>query len=530
MKSVQQAPGLYYEAVTPPAEPSPLRSDIAGFVGRTRRGPVGKPVRVTGWHEYLIRFGGLTAKADTPFALKGYFENGGDVAHVVRLMGSSPEPGKIATAAWNLTKPAINRPAWPGWNPRQGNFTAGAFRVVASSPGAWANGLRVKAQYRRRGASGKPEVDLTVRAADEPVEHLIGLEPEKIIDQVAVRSELIRIEPVGPAITGTAVGDGPHLLYWNDIVLGSAEDFTPSGADYVAGLDRLADEAEVALVAMPDLIRDVAADDAIAIQQQAVAQAELLHDRLVLVDLPVSELASTEVSDWAGKFRKKIDVNLRAAVAYYPWLSVQDPFGGINHPLRALPPSGHVAGLISRYDRERGAHYTPANATLDGAIDVTAGYALSERAALNELGVNVLPCVPGRGIQVWGGRTLHKDPHGDDNRFLYIAHRRLIHRLIRGIRRVAEPLVFENNDAVLWLLLTRAVTTILSEAYTAGGLKGARPEQSFRVRCDATTNPAEERDLGRVLCEIDLAPAVPMEFITLRVALSASGTLDVFEK
>ena len=61
-------------------------------------------------------------------------------------------------------------------------------------------------------------------------------------------------------------------------------------------------------------------------------------------------------------------------------------------------------------------------------------------------------------------------------------------------------------------------------------LKGARPEQAFRVRCDATTNLEEERDLGRVLCEIDLAPAVPMEFITLRVALSASGTLDVFEK
>jgi phage tail sheath protein FI len=528
MTSVQQAPGLYYEAIAPPAEPSPLRSDIAGFRGRTRRGPVGRPVRVTGWREYLILFGGLTANADTPFALRGYFENGGDVAHVVRLSGSSP---KVATAAWDLSRRAINKPAWPGWDPRQGNFTVGAFRIVASSPGAWANGLRVKAQYRRRGASGNPDVDLTVRAADEPVEHLIGLEPEKIAEQVAVRSALIRIERDGPTITGTAAGDGPHLLYWDDIVLGSGEDSTPSGADYLAGLDRLADEAEVALVAMPDLIRDVAADDAVAIQLQAVAQAELLHDRLVLVDLPVSDLANTEVADWAGQFRQsQIDVNRRAAVAYYPWLSVQDPFGRTNRPLRALPPCGHVAGLISRYDRERGAHYTPANATLDGAIDVTAGYALSERAALNELGINVLRCVPGRGIQVWGGRTLHKDPLGGDNRWLYIAHRRLIHRLIRGIRRVAEPLVFENNDAVLWLMLTRAVTTILSEAYTAGGLKGARPEQAFRVRCDATTNPEEERDLGRVLCEIDLAPAVPMEFVTLRVALSASGTLDVFEK
>src|SRR5947209_3499195 len=181
MKSALQAPGLYYEAVAPPAEPSPLRSDIAGFVGRTRRGPVGRAVRVTGWREYLILFGGLTAKADTPFALKGYFENGGDVAHIVRLMGSSPTPGKIAVAAWDLTRPAANRPVWPSWDPSQGRFTAVAFRVVASSPGAWANGLRVKAQYRRSGASGKPEVDLTVRAADEPVEHLIGLDPEKIV-------------------------------------------------------------------------------------------------------------------------------------------------------------------------------------------------------------------------------------------------------------------------------------------------------------------------------------------------------------
>src|SRR3954464_13425393 len=531
MKSVQQAPGLYYEAVAPPAEPSPLRSDIAGFVGRTRRGPVGHPVRVTGWREYLILFGGLTAKADTPFALKGYFENGGDVAHVIRLMGSLPTPGESAAATWDLTRPATNKPVWPGWDPSQGKFTARKFKIVASSPGAWANGLRVKAQYRRHGASGNPEVDLTVRAADEPVEHLIGLDPEKIVEQVAIKSALIRIAPVDPAITGPAAGDGPHLLYWDDIVLGLGADSTPSGADYLDGLDRLADEAEVALVAMPDLIRDVAATDAIAIQQQAVAQAELLHDRLVLVDLPVSDLASTEVADWAGKFRRPgSDVKLRAAVAYYPWLSVQDPFGGINRPLRALPPSGHVAGLISRYDRERGAHYTPANATLDGAIDVTAGYALSERAALNELGVNVLRCAPGRGIQVWGGRTLHKDPRGDDNRFLYIAHRRLIHRLIRGIRQVAEPLVFENNGPVLWLTLTRAVTTILVEAYGAGGLKGDRPEQAFRVRCDATTNPPEQIELGRVLCEIDLAPAVPMEFITLRVALSASGTLDVFEK
>jgi hypothetical protein len=531
MKAALQAPGLYYEAVKPPAEPSPLRSDVAGFIGRTRRGPVGTAVRVTGWREYLITFGGLAADADTPSALKGYFENGGDVVHLVRLFGSPPSanPGDgVAWASWSLSGPSVGQ-TWSGWSPQQGGFTTTSYRIVATSPGVWANGLRVKPQYRQRGASGLPEVDLVVCANGEPIEHLIGLDPGQLVHQVADRSALIRLES-GAQITPN-IGGGPRLLHWDDIVLGMGADFAVTGTDYLAALDRLADEPEVALVVLPDLVNDADPGSAADIQKQAIAQADALHDRLVLVDLPAPDLASSAAASWAQVFRgSDPDENLRAAVAYYPWLCVQDPLGGTARPLRTIAPCGHVAGLISRYDRERGAHYTPTNATLDKVIDVATGYALSERAALNEAGINLLRCAPGRGIQVWGGRTLHKDPHGDDQGRLYIAHRRLIHRLIRAIRQVAEPLVFETNGPVMWLTLARAVTTILAEAYVGGGLKGARPEQAFRVRCDATTNPLEEIELGRVLCEIDLAPAVPMEFITLRVALSASGTLDVFEK
>ena len=221
---------------------------------------------------------------------------------------------------------------------------------------------------------------------------------------------------------------------------------------------------------------------------------------------------------------------MRAAAAYYPWLSVQDPFGGSASPLRSIPPCGNVAGVISRLDRERGAQYTPANVTVADAMDVTVGYALAEHAALNEAGVNVLRCMPGQGIQVWGGRTLYPDPDKQEPGKQFIAHRRLVHRLVRAIRCVAEPLVFESNGPVLWLALTRAITSVLLEAYRAGGLKGSRPDEAFVVQCDATNNPPDAIDRDEVLCEIQLAPAAPMEFITLRVSLSAAGSLDVFEK
>src|SRR6185503_9582683 len=127
-------------------------------------------------------------------------------------------------------------------------------------------------------------------------------------------------------------------------------------------------------------------------------------------------------------------------------------------------------------------------------------------------------------LLVWGGRTLNLDT---DRRF--IVYRRLIHRLVRAIRRVAEPLVFDINGPELWLTFVRAVTTVLLEAFRAGALKGARAEEAFRVRCDAKTTPPEEIDAGRVFCEIELAPATPMEFILLRVAFSSDGTLEVVE-
>lgn len=97
------------------------------------------------------------------------------------------------------------------------------------------------------------------------------------------------------------------------------------------------------------------------------------------------------------------------------------------------------------------------------------------------------------------------------------------------MRRAAEPLVFDNNGPALWLALVRALTTVLMQAYRAGALKGERPGQAFRVTCDESNNPPASVDAGFVLCEVQLAPATPMEFITLRIALSSEGRLEMIE-
>ena len=101
---------------------------------------------------------------------------------------------------------------------------------------------------------------------------------------------------------------------------------------------------------------------------------------------------------------------------------------------------------------------------------------------LNDAGVDLIRCFPNQGLLVWGGRTLGTEP-GD----IFVAHRRLLHRLVRSIRAVAEPLVFDVNGPELWLTLVRAITTVLLQVYRAGGL--AARLRTRRSRFSATARP-----------------------------------------
>ena len=89
--------------------------------------------------------------------------------------------------------------------------------------------------------------------------------------------------------------------------------------------------------------------------------------------------------------------------------------------------------------------------------------------------------------------------------------------------------MFESNDQVLWLAIGRAVTTVLMDAFRSGALQGERVEDASRLNGDEEPTPPGERDTGRCLCRLRVAPAVPMEFIELRIALSADGSLEVIQ-
>ncbi|VVJ18052.1 Phage tail sheath protein FI [Amycolatopsis camponoti] len=470
----------------------PLRTDVAVFLGRTRRGPVGRPVRVESWNDVVGVFGPPDGTSATPYALRGFFENQGSAAWVLRVSG----PAEPASAPWT-----------------------DGFRVVAASPGAWANGGRVTVRYRASSVAGPPAVTVRVLVPGEPAETFAGMAPGEVVDRLGA-SHLVRVVPGGAA--DPIPPDGPISLSW-DLTLTGGTDAPPGRDEYASAVVTQAELPEPALVALPDLGADLGDADHTTLVLDLLGTVAPLLDRLVLLDVPPSVSTVDAVVAWAGALADFGDEALLAAAAvYHPPLRAPSLDGGTG--LRTVPASGHVAGLVARLDGERGAAETPANATLLDAVDLDVDYPEAQQVRLFEVNVDLVRCVRGRGLVVWGGRTLSGDP-----RRRYVAHRRLLHLLVRAIRRAAAPLVFEVNSPELRLSLVRATTSVLLEAFRTGALAGSRPEDAFRVVCDETNNPPEQ-DPGQVVCEIGVAPAVPMEFIELRLVLGQDRGLEVIEQ
>jgi phage tail sheath protein FI len=140
------------------------------------------------------------------------------------------------------------------------------------------------------------------------------------------------------------------------------------------------------------------------------------------------------------------------------------------------------------------------------------------QAALNPIGVNAIRAFPGRGIRVWGARTLSSQAA-----WTYVSVRRIFLTAIRWIERNLGGVAFEPNDPQLWNRIGRELRVYFTALFRAGALQGRTPAEAFYVKCDAETNPPEVREAGRVVTEIGLAPASPNEFVVVRIIHGVGG-------
>jgi hypothetical protein len=201
-------PGVTLTSATRGLDAEPLRTDVAAFLGRLRRGPVGTPVRVESWNDVVAVFGPPDGAFATPYALRGFFENGGRTAWVLRVSG----PATTARTRWPAG--ALN------------GLAATGYQVVATSPGAWANGARVAIRYQASTVAGPPTVGVRVMLPGEPPETFPGVPLADVADRLTA-SRYIRLVPDGPPPSPHQ--NGPISVSW-DLTLAGGTDARPPAA------------------------------------------------------------------------------------------------------------------------------------------------------------------------------------------------------------------------------------------------------------------------------------------------------------
>jgi hypothetical protein len=280
---------------------------------------------------------------------------------------------------------------------------------------------------------------------------------------------------------------------------------SPTMTSLEAGLEAVGHLNTVDLVCAPDAIKDRAL--AFSYQQLVVNHCETAGDRFAILDTRKGDDRNAVWNQWS-------DIDGYNGAIYYPWVKVHGFQGGVV----TVPPCGHIAGVYARTDHARGVHKAPANEILEGVLDLEVHVDSANQAFLNAKRVNCLRVFPGRGIRVWGARTLS----GHDA-WTYVNVRRLFLTAARWIDWHMQDLVFEPNDRTLWARIEREVSTYFYALYRKGALRGNTPQEAFYVKCNDETNTQETRDLGEVVAEIGLAAANPYEFVIVRLIRGARG-------
>jgi hypothetical protein len=310
-------------------------------------------------------------------------------------------------------------------------------------------------------------------------------------------------------------------------------------ADLEAGLDALRTEDEPTLIILTDAVSLSTPADYYDLCQGALLQCSELKDRFCIFDVNDPEA-----------FRAGIGNNhLKYGAAYYPYLQTSLNFvyaegdvtltGDLSGTLDALdhatadyndvksaidgvrvimPPSSAMAGIYASVDRDSGVWKAPANYGLASVTAPVVKITQADQESLNidataGKSINAIRTFYGKGVLVWGGRTLA----GNDNEWRYISVRRLFNYIEESVQKATAFIVFEPNSPMSWLKVKTMISVFLEGLWKQGALAGTSPEQAFFVNVGLDKTMTEEEVLAGIMnIEIGIAAVRPAEFVILK--------------
>jgi phage tail sheath protein FI len=456
---------------------------ITAFVGRCLRGPINRPVPISGFNEFQRIFGGLWQPSTLSYAVEQFFENGGRSAVVVRVTNGA--------RCCTIELPAGNQ----------------KLVLEALAPGT-REFLRAAVDYDGIGENEDEQFNLVIQRVRTPgSEHIedqeiyrrLSIVPDaaRSVATVLAGSELARVSgelpPLRPDSTprndprgiagyvfsGTDADDGARLTDYD--VIGSAAQGT--------GLFALDAADGFNLLCIPPLARDV----------DLGASTLLVGNRfcrerraLFFIDPPLAwdsaAKAVAEMRHWP--------LPSDSACMFFPRLLGYDKLRG---RFEAFAPCGAIAGTLSRAS-EHWPVWTTAcgeDAVLRPGLRPACAVDDEHRARLATAGVNTVQTVRRSGRDSPLACTL-AGPGAVAADWRSLAARRLALLIVNSIERGTRWMLFEPNEAPAWHRAAQQVREFLGMLEERGAFSHREPGDRWFVLCDERVNRERHREQGIV--------------------------------
>jgi phage tail sheath protein FI len=529
-------PGVYIEEISSGVRTiTGVATSITAFVGSAPRGPVGEPTTINSFADYERIFGGLSLDSTMSYAVRGFYQNGGSQAVIVRLArmpGSGPDAADAAT----ITLPALTSPP-------------GSLVLVAASVGAWGKNLGASIDHDTKDPTNVSLFNLTISETGGAIEKFLNVSVDPASARYLPRvlehgSMLVRVKKnsadefeipsVRPDETVKAVSPAtsPPTVERAFVAAAGGDDGAPLTPAHFTGVGMAAAKSGLYALENADLfnllcIPPVSPDADVTPALLADAAAYCKKRRaMLLVDPP---------SHWSNKAiaKKELDAPYPGitgpgrdhAALFFPRLKQPNPLR--DNQIEEFVPCGAVAGVFARTDAQRGVWKAPAgqDAALVGVPQLSVPLTDDENGELNPLGINCLRAFPVIGRVVWGARTLE----GADrlaSEWKYIPVRRTALFIEESLYRGTQWVVFEPNDEPLWSQIRLNVGAFMQNMFRQGAFQGKTPREAYFVKCDKETTTQNDINLGIVNVLVGFAPLKPAEFVILKIQQIA-GQIDV---
>ena len=516
-----ERPGVYVQE-TPFTSNVTARTAVtaAAFVGTAERGPAA-PTLVTSWNDYKTKYGDITSGYDLGYAVYHFFANGGRDVYVSRVLDTT-----AAAATYTFTGTVTGA---------SGSSTL--FVMDAASKGDWGNNLTVTMTFDPNtlaDVTTAPKIQastvfgLTVSLTQNGVTSEVESWQELAFDSSSSRyfksvldlySSYLKVNGTPAtiasgatiAVSGLSVGDyvvSFSLASGSDATNPSAVSADTEWATAVSALDSVDGPLLINLVGQTSSTRI----------NQALQYAATRADAFVIIDCPIDAASKTDMQTAVANYSS---ANGAFGAVYFPALKMYDPAKSGPVAIRDTFPGGAVAGAFIRSENLRGVAKAPAGFFLElqnvfGLVSTLSDADQGELYKVNS--VNCMRTIPGGGTIINGARTLAKNRPDR-----YITVRRTLSYLRTVLREQTQFAVFEPNDERLWDRINVALSSVLTNFWAKGNLKGANPSSAFYIVCDSTNNTPATIEDGYVNIEVGVALQYPAEFIVINLTQFAGG-------